>query len=413
MKHTFFRNPGRPGRRAFTLIEMVGVMALIAISAAMILPALIAQTDNATASLENAALQSYVTALQNSIQRHHVIPGVTGPNGWVNVVATELGVTSNSIAFNAHNNQRVLVIDTNGFGKMGALPYTEPSTGMPDALTNSTSPRLMIVSSLGAALPAMLTTLTTNTTVNLSPADFNALWNTANGTVPAANEVWSGWTGHATDVAVQRMDAGYLFAHLVLSNEDTNTVYFSVNGNLQSLAPAPATTNLNAYYLTATALNLYLSVVTNGLVNWTNLEAAQILNKDSSWVYSGGGWRNAAVAAPAIVDLGTTNVAAGVVISSETNVVIHDYCRQCRCHDFWPHWCCCWLDWDLDHHCHWHTNDQTKFCCDWTNFNLAYQNYVSNNCVHDGFFWPALCNWGQLVCHDCCCLCNAQNHCNG
>ena len=47
---------GQPARRAFTLIEMIGVMAVIAITAAMILPPLISQTDSLVAGQELATL---------------------------------------------------------------------------------------------------------------------------------------------------------------------------------------------------------------------------------------------------------------------------------------------------------------------------------------------------------------------
>ncbi len=360
------------GRCAFTLIEMIGVMAVLAITATMLLPPLTAQTDNAVAAQEAALTQSFITALQNNIQRNHVIPGATGATNWVSIVATELGMNPTNVAFTVRNQPRVLLVDTNGFGKM-SLPYIETSGCMPDALTNSTLPRIMVVSSLGAALPA---SFVTNTSGGTPLSDFSNLWVAASGTVPT-NGAWTGWTGKPGDITVQRLNVGYLFAHVVLSNLDPTNTFYSINGVTNTLAPAFSQSN--AYYLTATVLNLYLAN--------TNLEASQILNNDSSWEFSGGGWRNAAAPAPT----GTiyTNSGAAIVASAGDIISIS---RQCSAQSF------CTNAWNSG-------MNPNQVCNDITNFMGCYQKYANNSFTHDGVIWPALQSACTKLNNDCNTLC--------
>jgi len=386
MKTTGSTSSGRPVRRAFTLIEMIGVMAMMAIAAAAILPVLTSQTDNALASQETATMQSFVSALQNNIQRNHVIPSATN---WVNIVAGELGMSSNNVALTARNVPRVLLIDTNGFGKM-TLPYTETSGGMPDALTNSTLPRFLIVSSLGAALPAAFTTNNVNGYLDL--ADFNALWNCASGTVPRTG-VWTNWTGKSTDISVQRLNLGYLFAHLVLNDLDAVNASYSINGSaVQNLSPT--NTQLNAYFLTATVLTLYLAN--------TNIEATQILNMDSSWEYSGGGWRNAAAPAPldnnAVSFYTITNSSYMTNMTTLTNLTVvvstntTDCCRQFNCQGFCTNRT-------------YHTCTPQQFCNDFTNFCNLYQQYYNAGCSHSSTWYSKVQSCAQNVQNDACDMC--------
>src|ERR1043166_2153337 len=71
--------------RAFTLIELLGVLAVIALLAGALVPALIRQMDRIAGHQESAALKSLSSALQQSIRRNHYIPNHTD---WASTVAT-------------------------------------------------------------------------------------------------------------------------------------------------------------------------------------------------------------------------------------------------------------------------------------------------------------------------------------
>src|SRR5438552_9231706 len=77
------------GQRAFSLIELVGVLAVIAILAAAAVPALIRQMDRIAGEQESAALKSLSDALQQSILRNRYVPSASD---WATNIATESGV---------------------------------------------------------------------------------------------------------------------------------------------------------------------------------------------------------------------------------------------------------------------------------------------------------------------------------
>src|SRR5437762_2503399 len=64
----------RHSYRAFSLIELIGVLAVMAILAAVLAPALLRQMDKMAGDQESAALKSFGDALQASILRSRTIP---------------------------------------------------------------------------------------------------------------------------------------------------------------------------------------------------------------------------------------------------------------------------------------------------------------------------------------------------
>src|SRR6185436_19112812 len=60
--------------RAFSLIELIGVLAVMAILAGVVAPALIRHMDKVAGHQESAALKSFGDALQQSILRARSIP---------------------------------------------------------------------------------------------------------------------------------------------------------------------------------------------------------------------------------------------------------------------------------------------------------------------------------------------------
>src|SRR6266516_250010 len=74
-------------RRAFTLIEMIGTLTVIALLATLLVPMLIRQMDKIAGDQESAALKSFGDALQQSILRNRYITNATD---WATQTATEL-----------------------------------------------------------------------------------------------------------------------------------------------------------------------------------------------------------------------------------------------------------------------------------------------------------------------------------
>ena len=109
----------------FSLIEMIGLVAILAILATVIISTTPRRLDIAAANLENTNLVNYAAALQNNILRSRYIPGT---NDWATAIAAELGVNVSSVTNNARNIPRYFLIDPAmqiGANALGVLPYAQ------------------------------------------------------------------------------------------------------------------------------------------------------------------------------------------------------------------------------------------------------------------------------------------------
>src|SRR5207245_1430464 len=166
---------GRNTARGWTLIELIGVLAVIAILLAVLLPALIRELDKLAADQESAVLKSLSDGLQQSAMRNRYIPSQAD---WASAGAAQVGMNVSDVSTNARRQPRFFIIDprlqigTNNAG----LPYAQSNynSGSVVSLANFAippiSPRVMIVSSMSRPFPAGLVSGT-----NLSVGDFTNL----------------------------------------------------------------------------------------------------------------------------------------------------------------------------------------------------------------------------------------------
>src|SRR5437867_2181421 len=129
LHHSYTPLLRRPAsERAFSLIELIGVLAVMAILAAVLAPALIRQMDKIAGDQESAALKSFSDALQTSAMRSRYIPSYTN---WPSIVAAELGVDIAYVTNSPRKQPRLCLIDsTLQIGNnTGFLPYTQTSAG--------------------------------------------------------------------------------------------------------------------------------------------------------------------------------------------------------------------------------------------------------------------------------------------
>jgi type II secretory pathway pseudopilin PulG len=255
-------------RAAMTLIEVIGVVAVLAMLAAILLPVFIKQIDKAVADQESASLTLFGEALQRSVSRNRLIPcaSLTSSTNWASEIAAELGVDIASVTNNIRRRPRIFLVENKWFG-LHSTPYVQTSSG-----TNlPASPRMMIVSSLGASLP------------NFGARDFTNLWNSAAGSVPT-NGAWTSWTGKPGDVTVQRINLSSTFVHLMLNYyASTNDAWYSIDsGTTQRLNSTFIA--VDGYFLRNSVVNLYIGPA-------PVFDTQLILNSDTSlWFYQNN-WR--------------------------------------------------------------------------------------------------------------------------
>src|SRR6266550_2516453 len=85
---------GKPAPHAYTLIEMIAVMAVIAILAAVMAPTIIRRVDRAAWTKETAELNAIADAFTQSILRTKTIPSETT---WAAAVASQMSLPVSAI----------------------------------------------------------------------------------------------------------------------------------------------------------------------------------------------------------------------------------------------------------------------------------------------------------------------------
>jgi type II secretory pathway pseudopilin PulG len=268
----------RRSARAFSLLELVGVLAVIAILVSFLVPSLIRRLDRAAWVKETQDLGAIANALTLQVLRSNNIPD---QDGWSQAAANWLVRPVNLITANPRRFGRFYLIDPNLRLPGAALPYTQSSNrGLSGRPANA---RLMLVSSVARANPPVPTDRW------LSAASFNDIWNTPQAVKPST---WTSFSGTGEDICVQRLNLESLFHQLVLVNRDrAGTATFAIN----STNVTPVTNIWNNWYLDGSVVSLCDS---NGVS-----VARYVLNQSTSFVFENGAWLGQLGAGPTTTNL--------------------------------------------------------------------------------------------------------------
>ncbi|HEY3755887.1 MAG TPA: type II secretion system protein [Opitutaceae bacterium] len=148
--------------RAFTLLEMVGALAVMAIVSAAIAPAALHSLNAAAVNSEATTVGGLGTDLTLYLKANGTLP--TQAN-WATGLATYAGLGSTGVSTNPRGVTRILLTD----------PAASPA------------PRAIILSSMRANL-ALPTAAVVRTAT-----EFDQIWQTADGSVPPTSS-WAGWS---------------------------------------------------------------------------------------------------------------------------------------------------------------------------------------------------------------------------
>jgi prepilin-type N-terminal cleavage/methylation domain-containing protein len=193
----------------FSLIEFIGVLAILAILSAVIAPNLIRQIDMAERDAEVEALRTLESGLRQYVRREKSIPDA---QAWANAVASQINRPVAQVRANKRGLARILAYD----GQLAAnLPFHQSSRGFPSRPDRL---RFMLISHLRRDIEALhpggdLDSMGTGT--------FDAVWN-QQGQPEALTE--------GGDLLIQRIQLSDMFHILTLNNNDGVNAWFEVDG---------------------------------------------------------------------------------------------------------------------------------------------------------------------------------------
>ena len=252
------RGNGEPG---FTLLEVIGVVALLAILASLLTPAMIQSMDQAAKVRDASEVKTMADALQSAIRRHAQIPASVDLPGFI---SAEMGVAASQVMTNSRNVQRSFLFDPQ-LNIAGGLPYDQSKNpgGILNPISSANHLRLMILSSLSVPIPAGI--------------DFDTAWATPDSTRPP-DAAWNNWGGEGTDLTIQRLDFTPLFHRLILNPSAGTTPSFAIeNDGVASVPPITITTIHDSWYLDKTVLRLFY---VSG-----SLQFKAVISEDVSYFY--------------------------------------------------------------------------------------------------------------------------------
>ncbi|MDQ8186475.1 prepilin-type N-terminal cleavage/methylation domain-containing protein [Pelagicoccus sp. SDUM812002] len=211
-------------RHGFTLIEMIGVLAIIGVLATLMAPNAIRAIDRAATKSESATLSTLAHSLKSYLVENAALPPTST---WTTSLSTYTDLNANSLAVNNRSVGRVLIYDP----------------------ANSPAQRAIFLSGMRGGL-----TLPSAANINTA-ARFAAIWDTADGEIPPTSSwsSWSKWTavsGSADYLLIERVNLKSIYldelrTNSVAINNTTTTatsyeVYNRVGAKLANSIIAPS-----------------------------------------------------------------------------------------------------------------------------------------------------------------------------
>jgi prepilin-type N-terminal cleavage/methylation domain-containing protein len=283
---TSWRAPWRPRAsrlvlRAFTLIEMIGVLAIIAIVAAIITPSLARRISRTNGEKEDQVLSMLADGLIRAVRASQSIPGA---NSWATNISTQTGLPVNEVLYvnpAITANGRVYLIHpsfvpTNAAGTDPLWAQTS------NGATSVTNAKIMILSvhKAGLALP-----MTSGRAASV--ATFDALWNWHfDPATKAPPPGWpAGWTGNGEYLHVQRVNLLAEFNRITFSNAHYPSLYPSAQFGSAASITLNTAAAIDAWYLDGTYVRLYKDSGAGGALDLSHsiVTAMNFLYESNRW----------------------------------------------------------------------------------------------------------------------------------
>ncbi|MBL9170136.1 MAG: type II secretion system protein [Verrucomicrobiales bacterium] len=284
----FAQKDHRRGRGGFSMIEMIGVLAIVSILAGMVGPNLIRRVIESNAAREAKTLQTLADGLSSHVQAWQTIPGSAS---WVTNVSSSLGLSPTDVAYSDPANPA-------GSGRVYLIhPAFTPSNGTDPLFTSSasgsvapTNARILIISCTKRGLTIPVTSgKAANTAGNRNR--FDNIWNwSLNPFTKAPPTGWpAAWNGNGHHLHVQRINLAPHFFRLTVSNPSFPGEIPFAQFNQNPTFAFDVTNAVDAYYLRGTVVRFYRhdTPYTSPPANPDELNLVHTVQGPANFIYDG------------------------------------------------------------------------------------------------------------------------------
>lgn len=278
------KTPALSRTRGFSMIEMIGVISILAVLGAVITPALVKRTSTLTGQREDQNLEVIADGFTRYIKANQIIPGTPS---WIARVATITSQSTNEIRRvypNDTNSARVLLIHP------GFTPTDTSSKTLPDPIwtqtaagaPTTTNARILIISTHKSSLALPVTS-----GAAASSAAFEAIWDwNYDPATEAPPSGWpAAWNGQGEYLHVKRINCAPLFRAATFNNmeyADDVYPYYSVNKGAVTVLKSEAATD--TLLLVGSLVGLYEE-------DGTTLDLEIVVSETLNSIYDNGQWR--------------------------------------------------------------------------------------------------------------------------
>jgi prepilin-type N-terminal cleavage/methylation domain-containing protein len=265
----------------FSLIEMIGVLAIIAIVAAIITPNLARRISRANGEKEDQVLSVLAEGLIRAVRAGQSIPG---PSSWSTNISTQTGLPLNEVLYvnpSFTANSRVYLIHPS-FAPTNAAGADPLWTQTPAGATSVTNAKMIILSvhKPGLALPVSSGRAS-------SAAVFDAIWDwNFDPTTKAPPAGWpASWTGNGEYLHVQRVNLLSEFNRITFSNAHYPSLYPSAQFGSAASITLNTAAAIDAWYLDGTYVRLYKDSGAGGALDLSHsiVTAMNFLYESNRW----------------------------------------------------------------------------------------------------------------------------------
>jgi type II secretory pathway pseudopilin PulG len=276
------RRPRGGKATGFTLLELMGVLALMAMLAAVLAPATARRFQRARAEKESHALATLGDGLLRVAREKQSIPG---PQSWVPELALHLGWSPDEVLYvdrQNGTNTRVLLVHP-GFTPGDAAASGALWVHNSDSVSTVTNARVLLLSSLRPDL-----SLPVVSGVAASAQSFEVLWNwSLNPETRAAPTGWpASWSGQGAALRLHRINFRPEFKRVTLSNLHYPGVAPAIQWNGGLLTPLTGSATFETWCLQGTSLRLFQHEPAGGVLqlSHTVLEAVNFIYSSNRWL---------------------------------------------------------------------------------------------------------------------------------